>query len=274
MQNLGQLPITAGINGRFLAPTTGLQALIIGNESGLSVVVTLEGTGTSKSLYPGTVDVFPIKGGFTGNVLVTPTIQITTAILYPGSFLSFDAIGLNESLNYGAYPIALPRPMTSGTQSGAKGYSTFAQLTGGAGATGPQGLNLFNPKGSGVVGKIYSMQLLASDTPTNPSVESGSIYTRTDGIDNGTDTTGGAFWTAQGTFTHNIGGTPSVMSANILLNSPVPPKNVVQQGFYVKTALYDFLGPPDTIYLNPGQNILFVLTSAIYDQMFVLKWME
>lgn len=88
----------------------GLSGVLIGNESGLTVVITLQGANTSKSLYPGVVDWFPIPQGsnFNGNVQIDPSANLNNVASWPGSYVQIDTFGPNE-IPTGTYPIALSR---------------------------------------------------------------------------------------------------------------------------------------------------------------------
>lgn len=268
MISLGTINIAAGVNTSFKAPPTGVQALVIGNESGLTCVVTLEGTGTQKTLYPGTVDVFPVGIGFSGIVFVAPSSLIGTAILYPGTFLACDAIGIGDNLNYGAYPMALPRPMTAGTTSPQSGYSNEASIQSGGSTVANFGVNIFNPVGSGIIARVYSLHVFALPSPTQGQLY--NIWTRVDGTNN-------HFSNADDpAFQHNINGSFSKVTTTFNVATAIPtPQNVIQEQFYA-SGYFDYLGPPDCLYLNPGQNLLVTAPSlAINTTCFIgFKWTE
>lgn len=278
MQSLGNLTISAGVPATFKAPPTSLQALVIGNESGLSVVIKLEGCGIEKTLYPGTVDVFPINYGFSGMVFITPTLAIATAILYPGSFLSFDAVGIGDNLNAGAYPLSLARPMTAGASSPQSGFSAASTFVISGSPTHAYGLNIFNPANSGVIARVYSAQAMCSDLPaTTPKAWFASVVQRTDGTNNN-------FANAATVIQHNIAGTAttntstSKMLATFFANlDPTSPPNVFVATWSQTTLAYDFLSPPDCLYVNPGQNLLIEFQNPNINGMYItmiLKWTE
>lgn len=111
--NLGTFPISANNNTLFEAPSKGIQAVLIGNESGLTVVITMENGGVAKTLYPGTVDWFQVNEGFTGNVKIAPIALLSNVATYPSSFLGFDAIGIRDPEQASMYPLALPSRNTN-----------------------------------------------------------------------------------------------------------------------------------------------------------------
>ncbi len=89
---------------------SGLSGILIGNESGLTVKVTLQGANISRSLYPGTVDFFdiPQKSGFIGVVQFDPVANLTNATSWPCSYVQIDTFGIGEKPS-GTYPLTLPR---------------------------------------------------------------------------------------------------------------------------------------------------------------------
>src|SRR6266849_580217 len=94
---LGVLPIVAGVpTSKEVADYKGL---LIGNESGLTVTITMDGTNDSKSLYPGTVDYFPLRKSFSGTVKITNSAMLNNVASWPSSFLQFDALGPNDDVN-------------------------------------------------------------------------------------------------------------------------------------------------------------------------------
>jgi len=111
--SLGTLAIAANTNTSFDAPNQGVKAILIGNESGLTVTIAMESGGVQKTLYPGTVDWFDVRKGFTGNVKISPVAILNNVSTFPSSTLIFDAIGLNDSEQASMYPIALPSRNTN-----------------------------------------------------------------------------------------------------------------------------------------------------------------
>lgn len=110
--NLGTLAITT-TNTSFPAPNDGVKAILIGCESGLTCTITMEGGGVQKTLYPGTVDWFDVRKGFTGNIKIAPVAILNNVATFPASTLIFDAIGLNDSEQANMYPLALPSRNTN-----------------------------------------------------------------------------------------------------------------------------------------------------------------
>lgn len=88
----------------------GNSGLVVGNESGYTVIVTMIGSSTSRSLYPGTVDWFPIPDrGFNGLVQFQAQALLNNVTAWPGNYIQIDVFGLNEAPNNSAYPISLVR---------------------------------------------------------------------------------------------------------------------------------------------------------------------
>jgi hypothetical protein len=106
---LGSLCITSGSDETFPAPSDGHKAILIGNESGLTVTITMESGGVSKTLYPGVLDWFAIKKGFTGNIKIHPITILNNVSSWPASSLVFDAIGLQDPEDASMYPISFNR---------------------------------------------------------------------------------------------------------------------------------------------------------------------
>jgi hypothetical protein len=107
---LGNQSITSGTDALFQgAPHEGVKAILIGNESGLTVTITMEGGGVQKTLYPSTVDWFQVKQGFTGTIRIHPISILNNVSTFPASSLVFDAIGLDDPEQASMYPISLTR---------------------------------------------------------------------------------------------------------------------------------------------------------------------
>lgn len=105
---------------------SGLSGVLIGNESGLTVIITLQGGNASKSLYPGTVDWFPVpKSGFTGVVQIDPSANLNNVAMWPGSYIQIDTFGIGESPT-GQYPMALPRITNVGNNVNTVGGTSTA----------------------------------------------------------------------------------------------------------------------------------------------------
>jgi hypothetical protein len=127
--NVGSLTIAAGTPDTFKAPSDGMKAIIIGNESGLTVTVTMESGHVQKTLYPGILDWFAVKKGFTGNIKLNPEAMLSNVALWPSSSLIFDAIGIRDPEEATMYPISLPRVTNTGNTVNTTGMSgtTFIQ---------------------------------------------------------------------------------------------------------------------------------------------------
>jgi hypothetical protein len=121
---LGTLTIASGVKTTFSAPNNGVKAILIGNESGLTCTITMEGGGVQKTLYPGILDWFAVRRGFTGNVLVNPTSVLNNVSTWPASSLLFDAIGINDDENAGMFPVNLNRNNNIGNSVNTVGGST------------------------------------------------------------------------------------------------------------------------------------------------------
>ncbi len=114
-QFIGIVDVSAGKDtSKQIGQSSGYGGFTIGNESGFSVIVTMDGTGHSKSLYPGTVDFFPTYEGFSGTILFKLLSKLNNISTWPSAFLQIDAIGVHERVNTSAYPMPLPRQMSVG----------------------------------------------------------------------------------------------------------------------------------------------------------------
>lgn len=91
-------------------PMDGVKGYLVGNESGLTEVIIMDGQGDSKSLYPGTVDYFPVRKGFSGTIIAKNQSLLNNVALWPSSFLQYDMVGIGDtSFNASVYPLTLPR---------------------------------------------------------------------------------------------------------------------------------------------------------------------
>ncbi len=267
---LGSLPLINGTKTSFNTPFTGLKGLIIGNESGLDCDVQMGPSGVRKKLYPGTIDFFEVRLGYQGVVLVNPTLGIQTGLLYPSSYLTFDMVGLNENIDISVFPMNLNRPMTAGTASPQKGFSTALVLTMSAAPANHSGLNIFNPANSGVIARIFSAREKVSDFPAaTPKTITGNVFVRTDGTDNN-------FAVAAKIFPHNVTDTTkptgSVMHVTGFVDQVIAAPNVFLGTFLISDDEFQFFGPPDCLYLNPGQNFAIdvqspIASSLLFDMM-------
>lgn len=99
-------------------PTDGVKGYLVGNESGLTEVIYMDGQGDSKSLYPGTVDYFPVRKGFSGTIIAKNRTLLNNVASWPSSFLQYDMVGINDTdFNASVYPLTLPRLTNIGNAS-------------------------------------------------------------------------------------------------------------------------------------------------------------
>lgn len=118
--HFGKIDLSSGTAQRADVGTGGISGVLIGAETGFTVIVTLEGANVTRTLYPGTVDFFELPPGsmFNGNVRLTPKSDLNNISSWPGAYALIDTFGINERPN-GTYPMSLPRSMT--TQGAAVG---------------------------------------------------------------------------------------------------------------------------------------------------------
>lgn len=106
----GKLPISAGVQVLEDVGGTGLSGVVLGNESGLTCEITLQGAGVNRTLYPGTADFFEVPKGrsWSGNLQIDPSSNLSNASSWPSSFVQVDTFGFNEK-PAGVYPISFFR---------------------------------------------------------------------------------------------------------------------------------------------------------------------
>jgi len=109
----GTLPLTSGVRTFANIGAEGLSGCVIGNESGLTCIITMQGSNLARSLYPGEVNFFPVGRGFTGIVQIDPSTQLANSSSWPGQFLQIDTYGSNEQPS-GVYPLQLTRSTNVG----------------------------------------------------------------------------------------------------------------------------------------------------------------
>ncbi len=90
--NVGTLAITSGNDTSFQVPNDGVKAILIGNESGLTVTITMESGGVQKTLYPSSLDWFSVKKGFSGRIKIHPVTVLNNVAAWPASSLIFDRL--------------------------------------------------------------------------------------------------------------------------------------------------------------------------------------
>lgn len=125
--NLGTLPIVGNVKTTFEAPNEGVQAILIGNESGLTVTITMQSGGVQKTLYPSTVDWFTVNKGFNGIIQISPLALLNNVANWPSSSLVFDAIGNNDTESPSNYPLAMTRNANVGNVASVGTSSTNIQ---------------------------------------------------------------------------------------------------------------------------------------------------
>ncbi|SRR6266487_2945832 len=123
----GTIDIVAGVRQFADVGASGISGVLIGNESGLTVVITMQGANTSRSLYPGTVDWFPLptNSSFNGQVQIDPTANLNNIASWPGSYVQIDTFGVNEAPQ-GYYPMGLPRNTNVGNTVNTTGGTASA----------------------------------------------------------------------------------------------------------------------------------------------------
>lgn len=263
---IGQVTLTVNVPGVFHdAPPQGIQGVIITNDSPFNVAINLQGTTAGGTLLPFTVDFFPVRRGFNGNITYSPTQVITNPSSYTATQLTFDAVGLNESFNPGAYPIALPRAAVTTTASGKPIFTATFTATGAI--SGGQHLEVFNPIGSGVNCILHSARAFTTDTDT-PTAN--LIYTHTD---------------------HNFTTAVSIVCHSGFTNPPVSVCHATGQDlagtFFVAaqtvetlnmpgSTLQDMPVFPDNTTFGPGEGLIFELSGNAHTKTIrlTLKWTE
>lgn len=113
----GKIPLTPGQVVLEDVGGTGLSGVVVGNESGYTLTVELQGAGSKRTLYPGTVDFFEVPGNKTwsGNLKLTPSPDLSNISAWPGSYAYVDTYGIGEK-PAGTYPMALNRAGNLGNQ--------------------------------------------------------------------------------------------------------------------------------------------------------------
>ena len=264
-ENLTTLNIVAaGQPIPYRIPVYNIKALVIGNESGYTCTVTLLGGDVSKTLYPSTVDWFQVTDGFKGDLVVLPTTLLTNLSSYTGASVIVDAIGLNDPEEASMYPMALPRQAVSATASG---KPIFAATVGfGSTATKYQTLNIFNPPGSGVTYTFYAARCFTNDS-TQPAVNLILL--------NGADLNLG---TAVPAVSHAGSASPPVSTAHCTAEDLVVGHGgtIIEVMDMAANATQDFLDFPDSVTLQPGNNLFITLTSgtAAHVVRLTMKWSE
>lgn len=104
----GFYPIMAGQDTPVEVGQGGIAGVLIGNESGYTLIVKMGGN-YSRSLYPGWVDYFPVpQTQFSGVITLSNFAKLNNISTWPGSFAQVDVLGLGEQI-HGTYPAPLVR---------------------------------------------------------------------------------------------------------------------------------------------------------------------
>lgn len=83
--------------------------VVVQNESPYSLGLSIDGTGSTRTVAAQTIDKIPIpSAGFNGNIILTPTIVLLNTANAPSFAVLLDAFGKDEE-PLGAYPVALSR---------------------------------------------------------------------------------------------------------------------------------------------------------------------
>lgn len=110
----GFFPLLAGQTVPVEIGQGGIDGVLIGNESGLTVIVRM-GANYARSLYPGWVDYFPVPAHqFSGVVNLDCSARLNNVSTWPASFAQVDIVGAGESVNLGTYPAPLFRSSNVG----------------------------------------------------------------------------------------------------------------------------------------------------------------
>lgn len=187
----GTITIAAGEQQSIDVGRGGLSGVLVGNESGLTVIVTMQGANVSRSLYPGTIDWFPIAAGspFNGNILFNPQANLSNTSSWPSSYLQIDTYGPSERPQ-GTYPVSLPRSNNVGntvTTDGGGGGSTTMNFD--SGKITSDGSGNITEQGTLTANAITSSGLISS-TLANPGLALSLLGKIS--VDNGAITTDGS----------------------------------------------------------------------------------
>lgn len=258
------LGTAAPSTGHFTAPNSGIQGIIIGNQSGQILSVTMEGGAVSKTLYAGTADFFPKLYGFSGQILWTTTSAQNSRNL-PGASITFDAVGLTEKFDSSTYPISLAA--TQAVTATATGKPIFSATVGfGSTATNNQILNIFNPANSGVVATFHSGRVFTNDS-TGPTANLQFLY--------GADVN---LATPVSAISHSDTSNPPVSVMHCTALDGIPPSsNATPEVMNMQqNVTQDFLAFPDAEILFPGNNLYINLSAGSTGHVvrLTLKWTE
>lgn len=121
----GEVDVSSGKNQSLNnLSTDGTKGYIIGAETGYTIVVKYGAH--SKSLYPGTVDYFPVDASFYGSIDFQVTSKLNNISQWPSAFLRIDRVGINEHIDERSYPMPLPRQVSVGNTLSTTGVQTLS----------------------------------------------------------------------------------------------------------------------------------------------------
>jgi hypothetical protein len=186
----GTLTIAAATPASIDVGRGGLSGVLIGNESGLTVIVTMQGANVSRSLYPGTIEWFPIANGspFNGNILFNPQANLSNTSSWPSSYLQIDTYGPSEKPQ-GTYPVSLPRSNNVGNTVTTTGGSTPTTMNFDGGKITSDGSGNITEQGT-LTANALSISGLITSTLANPGLALSLLGKIS--VDNGAITTDGS----------------------------------------------------------------------------------
>lgn len=269
MIDLGSITIASGVNTTFTVPSDGMQGIIIGNLSGLDCSISMIGGGISKTLFPSSVDFFPVKRGFTGVISIVPSSTLSNVPSFSANTLRFNAVGINEDINQNAYPSILPAQSINPTASG---HPIFSCTVGfGSTATTEQNLGIFNPSTTGKIYHFHSGRVYTNDT-TGPTANLFSYLNKNPNTD--------GFSSSQSAISHTVVNSNRPISAAICSssdsNAPVGGNDTPEVMNMAASTVQDFLNFPDEALVYPGNGIAIILVSSVSGKVvrLTMKWSE
>ena len=264
VQRLPDIQLQSGIPVTSAVPPF-VKGFIIGNESGLSCTVEMQGLFNPKNLYPGTVDFFPCEPNFSGNILINNVTMLSNVSSWPSSFLTVDMVTLQDKVDTSLFPMALPtRQTTTPTTSGNPIFS--ATVGYGATATDAQSLNIYNPANSGVLYEFHSARVFTNDS-TIPTCN----LAFTSGPDNN-------YLNPVSTVCHFCSVLPPISTAHATSvdSTGVTLGTILEVVDVQQDTTIDFLLFPDKIVVLPGNNVTLTIVSSSTAHIVRLtaKWTE
>lgn len=239
--------------------------VIVKNESPYELYIQAPSKGQTYTILPQTADKIQQHLGDT-LLQVVPKFLIPKAS--PSSEVHFTIYATDDEnfIPPGDYPVSLSRQASPTDPAGQVGYSVCFVITNSASPTGASGINIFNPTNSGIIGRMFSIQAEHSGT----GFVTANIAIRTDGTDNN-------FGLGTINFAHNVGGVGPKCHVTGFQNTTIAAPNTFEGTWILNQGqLYDFLGLPDNIYVNPGQNVLVDIQNPVASElnMFKFVWTE